>query len=34
MWKDDGFLHDRLYCFAEQRGTDTNPQSTYRQILG
>lgn len=22
MWKDDGFLHDCLYCFAEQRGTD------------
>lgn len=22
MWKDDGFLHDRLYRFAQQRGTD------------
>ena len=22
MWKDDGFLHDCLYCFTEQRGTD------------
>ena len=22
MWKDDGFLHDRLYRFAKQRGTE------------